>query len=91
VVARIHFRGHVNRHLRGLRLGPTEPPVERSIILSLEGKQIGDVRSSALSPRMGAISMIMVRREVEMGSTVMVEGQSGTTQGQVVSLPFSQE
>ena len=35
--------------------------------------------------------MIMVRREIEMGSTVMVEGQSGTTQGQVVSLPFPQE
>ncbi|HEY2898286.1 MAG TPA: glycine cleavage T C-terminal barrel domain-containing protein, partial [Gemmatimonadaceae bacterium] len=91
VVARIHFRGHVNRHLRGLRLGPCEPPVERSIVLSPEGKQIGDVRSSALSPRMGAISMIMVRREIEMGSTVMVEGQSGTTQGLVVSLPFPQE
>ena len=91
VVARIHFRGHVNRHLRGLMLGHSEPPMERSAILSLEGKQIGDVRSSALSPRMGAISMIMVRREVEMESTVMVEGQSGTTQGRVVPLPFPKE
>jgi tRNA-modifying protein YgfZ len=91
VVARIHFRGHVNRHLRGLRLGHSEPPPERSVVVSIEGKQIGDVRSSALSPRMGAIAMIMVRREVEMESTVMVEGQSGTIQGQVVSLPFPQE
>ena len=91
VVARIHFRGHVNRHLRGLRLGQSEPPVERSVVLSMDGKQIGDVRSSALSPAMGAIAMIMVRREVEMESTVVVEGQSGTTQGQVVSLPFSRE
>jgi hypothetical protein len=33
----------------------------------------------------------MVRREVEMGSTVAVEGQSGVIQGQVVSLPFPQE
>ena len=33
VVARIHFRGHVNRHLRGLRLGHSEPPVERSVVL----------------------------------------------------------
>jgi glycine cleavage system aminomethyltransferase T len=81
----------VNRHLRGLKLGHSEPPVERSVLLSLEGKQIGDVRSSALSPRLGAIAMIMVRREVEMESTVAVEGQSGTIQGQVVSLPFSQE
>ena len=40
---------------------------------------------------MGAIAMIMVRREVEMESTVMVEGPSGTIQGQVVPLPFPQE
>lgn len=91
VVARIHFRGHVNRHLRGLRLGHSEPPPERSVLLSLDGKQIGDVRSSALSPRMGAIALIMVRREVEMQSTVVVERESGTTQGQVVPLPFPQE
>ena len=61
------------------------------MLLSLEGKQIGDVRSSALSPRMGAIALIMVRREVEIESTVAVEGQSGTIQGQIVSLPFPQE
>ncbi|MEO8879396.1 MAG: glycine cleavage T C-terminal barrel domain-containing protein [Gemmatimonadaceae bacterium] len=91
VVARIHFRGHVNRHLRGLLLGHSEPPPERAYILSLEGKQVGDVRSSALSPRLGAIALAMVRREVEMGSTVVVENERGTTQGQVVPLPFIQE
>jgi folate-binding protein YgfZ len=90
VVARIHFRGHVNRNLRGLRLGHAEPPQERSAVLSLEGRQVGEVRSSALSPRLGAIAMIMVRREVELESTVSVEGQNGTTQGQIVSLPFTQ-
>jgi folate-binding protein YgfZ len=91
VVARIHFRGHVNRHLRGLMLGHSEPPPERANLLTLEGKQIGDVRSSALSPRMGAIALIMVRREIEMGSTVMVEGANNTAQGQVVPLPFVRE
>ncbi|MBK5189787.1 MAG: folate-binding protein YgfZ, partial [Gemmatimonadaceae bacterium] len=91
VVARIHFRGHVNRHLRGLRLGRSEPPPEHAALLTLDGKQIGDVRSSALSPRMGAIALVMVRREVEMESLVLVEGESGTMQGQVVALPFSEE
>jgi folate-binding protein YgfZ len=91
VVARIHFRGHVNRHLRGLRLGHNEPPPEKAVLLSLDGKQIGDVRSSALSPRMGALALIMVRREVEMGTTIVVEGANGTTQGEVVPLPFSRE
>jgi folate-binding protein YgfZ len=91
VVARIHFRGHVNRHLRGLRLGHSEPPLEKSVLLGLDGKQIGDVRSSVLSPRMGAIALIMVRREVEMGSTILVEGANGTTEGVVVALPFLRE
>lgn len=91
VVARIHFRGHVNRHLRGLLLGHSEPAAERSPILSQDGKQIGDVRSSALSPRMGAIAIIMVRREIEMGTTIVVEGERGTTEGKVVPLPFAQE
>jgi folate-binding protein YgfZ len=91
VVARIHFRGHVNRHLRGLRLGHNEPPREKSVLLGVDGKQVGDVRSSVLSPRMGAIALIMVRREVEMGSTILVEGASGTTEGVVVTLPFLQE
>ncbi len=91
VVARIHFRGHVNRHLRGLLLGPSEPPAERANLLSLEGRHIGDVRSSALSPRLGAIALVMVRREIEMGTTIVVEGRNGTAQGQVVPLPFVQE
>ena len=91
VVARIHFRGHVNRHLRGLLLGHNEPALERAPILSLDGKQIGDVRSSALSPRMGAIALIMVRREIEMGSTIVVEGEHSRTEGKVVPLPFTQE
>ena len=52
-----------------------EPPRGALVVLTLEGKQIGDVRSSALSPRFGAIALVMVRREVEMGSTLAVEGR----------------
>jgi folate-binding protein YgfZ len=91
VVARIHFRGHVNRHLRGLRLGHSEPAPERAALLTTDGKQIGDVRSSVLSPRMGAIALVMVRREVEMETAVLVEGPGNTLKGQVVALPFVQE
>jgi tRNA-modifying protein YgfZ len=89
VVARIHFRGHVNRHLRGLSLGRSELPRERAALLSLDGKQVGDVRSSALSPRMGAIALAMVRREVEVESIVIVDGSGGQMQGQIVALPFT--
>ena len=91
VVARIHFRGHVNRHLRGLRLDRAELPREHTPLLTLEGKQVGDVRSSALSPRFGAIALVMVRREIELGSTLAVDGESGVARGRLVALPFAEE
>ncbi len=69
-VARIHFRGHVNRHLRVLH-SSTPLPTGAEVRLA-DGKVVGDVRSSALSPRVGPISIAMVRREVEPGTGVQV-------------------
>lgn len=91
VVARIHFRGHVNRHLRGLRMDRPTTPREHAPLLTMEGKQVGDVRSSALSPRFGSIALAMVRREIEMGATLVVEGESEMTPGRLVPLPFADE
>src|SRR6185312_16563003 len=73
VVARVHFRGHVNRHLRGIRCGHHEPPLEHAALLDDAGKQVGDVRTSALSPRLGAIALAMVRREIAPGATLRVQ------------------
>ena len=81
-VARVHFRGHVNRHLRGLMASAPLPQHGR--VLDATGKDVGDVRSSALSPRLGPVAMVMIRREVAPGATVTVEGQDAT----VVELPF---
>ena len=81
-VARVHFRGHVNRHLRGLTAAAPLPRTAR--VFDAAGKDVGDVRSSALSPRLGPVAMAMIRREVEPGATVTVEGQEAT----VVELPF---
>lgn len=81
-VARVHFRGHVNRHLRGLMASAPLPQHGR--VLDATGKDVGDVRSSALSPRLGPVAMAMIRREVAPGATVTVEGQEAT----VVELPF---
>ncbi|MDF1504476.1 hypothetical protein [Roseisolibacter sp. H3M3-2] len=69
VVARIHFRGHVNRHLRGLAYPADEGVVPRGAQLTdEEGKVVGDVRSSVLSPRLGGVALGMVRREVAPGA-----------------------
>ena len=86
-VARLHFRGHVNRRLRGL-LGATALP-RHGQVLDASGKVVGDVRSSAMSPTRGPIAIAMLRREVEEGDTVMVEGGDGPITAEVRELPFS--
>lgn len=80
-VARIHFRGHVNRSLRGLAVEGPEPLLERTLMLA--GKDVGQTRSVlVLEDRVLALGI--VRREVESGAAVTVGGRSAT----VVKLPF---
>jgi folate-binding protein YgfZ len=69
-VARIHFRGHVNRHLRVLHSSTPLPP--GAALHTAEGKVVGDVRSSAISPSLGPVAIGMVRREVEPGTSLQV-------------------
>ena len=70
VVARIHFRGHVNKVLRRLHAGETMEP--GASVRDPDGKDVGTVRSAASSPTRGAIALAMVRREVAPGSEVLV-------------------
>lgn len=77
VVARIHFRGHVNRQLRGLAFPLADdaaavgPPIRAGATLVDEGgRTVGDVRSSARSPRLGGVALAMVRREVPLGAVL---------------------
>jgi len=87
-VARVHFRGHVNRHLRGLRAANPEPPASGAVLFDATGKNVGDVRSSAASPRLGGIAIGMVRREVELGTSLMARWEGGETRVDVAHLPF---
>jgi folate-binding protein YgfZ len=94
-VARVHFRGHVNRHLRGLRFAPDgRLPLLRATLVDADGKEVGDVRSAVRSPRLGPIALGMVRREVAIGAPVTAhwnateDDESGEKRGTVVSLPF---
>ena len=91
-VARVHFRGHVNRVLRGLMV-PQGPVARGASLVDAQAKPVGDVRSTALSPRLGPIALAMVRREVEPGASVEVIVESDAAQrtalpAQVVRLPF---
>lgn len=83
VVARVHFRGHVNKHLRGLLFGQADPPPAGAALFDSGEKQVGDVRSSALSPRLGVVALAMVRREVEPGAVLRARWEGGELQAEV--------
>lgn len=86
VVARVHFRGHVNRLLRGVRVASL-PDGDARV---LQGDtDVGDVRSRAISPRIGPVALAMLRREVEPGTTVTVRSTAGDAEATVIALPFS--
>lgn len=67
-VARIHFRGHVNRTLRVLAFQDDALAPSGARLVDAQGGEVGDVRSVARSPRLGPIGIGMVRREVADGT-----------------------
>jgi folate-binding protein YgfZ len=81
-VARLHYKGKPNRHLRGLRLTET---VERGAEIHLAEKVVGRVGSACVSPRFGPIALALVRREAAPGTEVIVNGAAA----EVVELPFA--
>ena len=88
VVARVHFRGHVNRHLRGLRAASTDAPPHGAQLIDDSGNHVGDVRSSVASPRFGGIAIGMVRREVTPGTSLNAKWENGERRVDVTLLPF---
>jgi tRNA-modifying protein YgfZ len=82
-VARLHYKGKPNRHLRGLRLSAL---VTMGAPLTLGEKEVGRVGGSCVSPAHGPIALAILRREAEPGEELAV-GEDGVT-ARVVDLPF---
>jgi folate-binding protein YgfZ len=82
-VARLHYKGRPNRHLRGLVLSAPATP---GTSLTLGEKEVGKIGSARISPARGPIALAIVRREAEPGSELAV-GEDGVT-ARVVDLPF---
>lgn len=80
-VARIHFRGHINKVLRPLRFDGDLPPVGAE--LALDGANVGRVSSVVRSPRAGVVGLGMVRVEPSAGTELEVEGGGTATVGEV--------
>jgi folate-binding protein YgfZ len=86
VIARMHFRGKPNRHLRGLRVTGAAPR-SGEVLLSAEGKEVGVVGTVSTDPLSGSVIALAVvkRRFAEAGTALCT--QAGA-QAEVVKLPF---
>jgi tRNA-modifying protein YgfZ len=80
-VARLHYRGKPNRHLRGLRLSA---PAAGGDEVRLGERSVGRIGSTCVSPAFGPIALALLRREAAPGDTVLVGG----AEARVVELPF---
>ena len=74
VVARIHYRGRVQRHFRGLEAlqAPAGAPAPGTR-LSADGREVGAITSWCESPRFGHIGLAYVRRELGAGDPIRLE------------------
>jgi folate-binding protein YgfZ len=79
VIIRIRDRGHVNRHLRQLRLGDVPTPAKGTELLAHDSsKVVGKITSAVQSPKYGeTLALAYVRRGVE----------SVTLDGAVIAVP----
>jgi len=84
-VARVHFRGHPNRELRGLLWEPGPPPGDDQVVTSERG-DVGTIRS-VLSVGLRHLGLAVIRREVAPGAPVVAGGRPAL----VVALPFASE
>lgn len=88
VIIRVLHRGHgrVARRLVGLVLEGAAPPAPGVVVHASDGRDIGAVTSSAMSPALGrAIALAYVHRDfVEPGTALAV----GDAPGIVTALPF---
>jgi tRNA-modifying protein YgfZ len=87
-VARMHHRGHPNRHLRGLalsRAAEAGEPVTTGDGEAGRASEAGRIGSTCISPALGPIALALLRREIEPGREVLVGGDAAA---KVIELPF---
>ena len=82
-VARLHWRGRPNRHLRGLLLSD---PLPAGAELTLGERVVGRLSSVVSSPVLGPIGLALLRREVAPGE--LLGTPACATTARVVELPF---
>ncbi len=90
VVERIRSRGHVNRKFCGLSLDG-QTPAESGDVIQVDGKEIGRVTSSVVSPRLKRpIALGYLQRDFwNAGTTVTIKRAGAQIRAVVTALPFA--
>ena len=87
-VARVHFRGHVNRTLRRVSYSDAVPPVIGTPLLATDTSPVGDARSTAVTGSGALIGIVMLRREIGDGAALTwVAADAGVHSLTVVGTP----
>ena len=90
IIARIKYRGHVAKKLTGVRMEQDMALENGAKILSTDGKEIGGVTSSAVSPRLKyTIALAYVKYDyLEPGTQVKIISAKEELPATVTDLPF---
>lgn len=96
IVARMKYRGHPNRLLRGIELDGISttsecPEIHQGAPVFSGDKEVGWITSTTFAPTLGkSIAVAYVRMAVtEAGSHVQIQTSDGQVNGTVTLLPFS--
>jgi folate-binding protein YgfZ len=77
-VARLHYKGKPNRHLRKLR---SEEPLAAGDPVVAGDREVGTVGTAVISPAEGPLALAILRREAEPGDEVIVgDGVAATVE-----------
>ena len=92
IIARIHWRGQPAKRLMGLRIEGAEVPARGTALYGADGKKVGEVTSSAMSPKLKKIIALgyVHRYYLTPGTRLTLKsGDSVVGEAEVVPLPFS--
>jgi aminomethyltransferase len=75
-VARMHYKGRPNRHLRQLRAAV--PLASGALVTAEDGRELGTVGTTAAGKEGASLALAILRREGEPGAVVDVDGEPAT-------------
>ncbi len=75
-VARMHYKGKPNRHLR--LLTADTPLTSGDPVTAADGRELGTVGTAVVSPERGPVALAILRREAEVGETVQAGSVAAT-------------